>query len=287
MNTDKHKLLAALVRSFFDAFSSGVIDCAQGFIEERRQPKHVKRAMLDHYEQIAPAFFDTLFFPLATIHFSYEEMERVVREARQQGEDMMSLVRRACGSEAFYEALVAEYKRNFSALLEGACPSVADHLAACAKQQEGEGIDTDRAIELTVRVVMHAYARGLRVAGGQGCSLPPGHSLPSAPRRDERAAPRRRGRLLRLSGESHCHVCQGLRIGAAFLRNDCRDGSPAPRDHGLTPPVLQYKTVFWEWSDRGVCVFPIQQNLGCNILLNDFHYSQISYPISCVAPNIG
>ena len=80
MNTDKHKLLAALVRSFFDAFSSGVIDCAQGSIEERRQPKHVKRAMLDHYEQIAPAFFDTLFFPLATIHFSYEEMDRTHQE---------------------------------------------------------------------------------------------------------------------------------------------------------------------------------------------------------------
>lgn len=171
MNTDKHKLLAALVRSFFDAFSSGVIDCAQGSIEERRQPKHVKRAMLDHYEQIAPAFFDTLFFPLATIHFSYEEMERVVREARQQGEDMMSLVRRACGSEAFYEALVAEYKRNFSALLEGACLSVADHLAACAKQQEGEGIDTDQAIELTVRAMVRAYASGLRLAGGQGASF--------------------------------------------------------------------------------------------------------------------
>lgn len=168
MNTDKHKLLAALVRSFFDAFSSGVIDCVQGSAEERRQPKHVKRAMLDHYEQIAPAFFDTLFFPLATIHFSYEEMERVVREAKQQGEDMMSLVRRACASEAFYEAMVAEYKRNFAALLEGACPSVADHLAACTKQQEADGIDTDRAIELTVRVVMHAYARGLKVAGGQG-----------------------------------------------------------------------------------------------------------------------
>lgn len=27
MKTDKHKLQAALVRSFFDAFSSGVIDC--------------------------------------------------------------------------------------------------------------------------------------------------------------------------------------------------------------------------------------------------------------------
>lgn len=63
MKTDKHKLQAALVRSFFDAFSSGVIDCGQGSVQERRQPQNVKRAMLDYYEQIAPAFFETIFFP--------------------------------------------------------------------------------------------------------------------------------------------------------------------------------------------------------------------------------
>lgn len=162
MKTDKHKLQAALVRSFFDAFSSGVIDCGQGSVQERRQPQNVKRAMLDYYEQIAPAFFETVFFPLAVIHSGYEEMERM---------DMRSMLLAACGSEACYEALVAEYKRNFSALLEGACLSVADHLAACAKQQEGKGIDTDQAIELTVRAMVRAYASGLRLAGGQGASF--------------------------------------------------------------------------------------------------------------------
>lgn len=125
MKTDKHKLQAALVRSFFDAFSSGVIDCGQGSVQERRQPQNVKRAMLDYYEQIAPAFFETVFFPLAVIHSGYEEMERMVRKAHQQRMDMRSMLLAACGSEACYEALVAEYKRNFSALLEGACPSVA------------------------------------------------------------------------------------------------------------------------------------------------------------------
>lgn len=162
MKTDKHKLQAALVRSFFDAFSSGVIDCGQGSVQERRQPQNVKRAMLDYYEQIAPAFFETVFFPLAVIHSGYEEMERM---------DMRSMLLAACGSETCYEALVAEYKRNFSALLEGACLSVADHLAVCAKQQEGEGIDTDQAIELTVRAMVRAYASGLRLAGGQGASF--------------------------------------------------------------------------------------------------------------------
>lgn len=48
---------------------------------------------------------------------------------------------------------------------------MAAHLAACAKQQEGEGIDTDQAIELTVRAMVRAYASGLRFAGGQGASF--------------------------------------------------------------------------------------------------------------------
>lgn len=171
MKTDKHKFMAALVRSFFDAFSSGVIDCGQGTVQERRQPQNVKRAMLDYYEQIAPAYFESVFFPLAVVNSDYKKMERMVRESFQQRMNIGVLFSKACGSEAFYEAMVAEYKRNYNALLEGACPSVADHLAACAGKQEGEGIDTDQAIELTVRAMVRAYASGLKLAGGQGASF--------------------------------------------------------------------------------------------------------------------
>lgn len=112
MNIDKHKLLAALVRSFFDAFSSGIIDNSEMSATERRQPKNVKQLMLDHYEHIAPVFFDTMFFPLAAMNFKYEDIERVVRESQQRGDDMMALVRTACASDLLYESMVAEYKRN-------------------------------------------------------------------------------------------------------------------------------------------------------------------------------
>ena len=143
MKTDKHKLQAALVRSFFDAFSSGVIDCGQGSVQERRQPQNVKRAMLDYYEQIAPAFFETVFFPLAVIHSGYEEMERMVRKAHQQRMDMRSMLLAACGSEAFYEALVAEYKRNFSNLLAGRYATTAS-LPAQSSRRARASIPTRR-----------------------------------------------------------------------------------------------------------------------------------------------
>lgn len=162
MKVDKYKLLAALVRSFFDAFSSGIIDCSEADAKERRQPKNVKQAMLEHYGHIAPVFFDTIFFPLAAMNFSYEDIERVVREAQKRGDDMMALVKSACASDALYDAMVAEYKRNFTALLGGRCASIADHLASYTHGNDTDDFDADRAIELTVRVVMHAYARGLK-----------------------------------------------------------------------------------------------------------------------------
>lgn len=170
MRISKCKTLAALVRSFFDAFSSGIIDGGTGEAAERRQPKNVKQAMLEHYEQIAPVFLDTIFFPLAAMNFSYEDIERVVREAQRDGGDMMALVKTACASDALYEAMAAEYRRNFSALLGGHCPTVASHLAGYVRQQDGHGgeVDSDRAIELVVRVVMYAYARGLRRAVADG-----------------------------------------------------------------------------------------------------------------------
>lgn len=170
MKIDKYKLLAALVRSFFDAFSSGIVDNSEVQDAERRLPKNVKQSMLEHYEHIAPVFFDTMFFPLAAMNFEYEDIERVVRESQQRGDDMMSLVKTACASQQLYDAMVAEYKRNFTSLLGGRCAAVADHFNNYTRQS-GEtlkGVDSDRAIELVVRVVMYAYARGLRQSAKAG-----------------------------------------------------------------------------------------------------------------------
>lgn len=162
---DKYKVQAALVRSFFDAFSHGVIESQVEDPKEKTTPQSVKKLMLEHYEHIAPAFFDTMFFPLAAMNYKYEDIAALAREAHQRGDDMMALVRTACGDEAYYNAMVEEYKRNFSMLLAGRYLSNADHLEGYVRKAEDEteaSVDSDRAIELTVRVVMFAYVRGLR-----------------------------------------------------------------------------------------------------------------------------
>lgn len=165
---DKYKVQAALVRSFFDAFSHGVIESQVEDPKEKTTPQSVKKLMLEHYEHIAPAFFNTMFFPLAAMNYKYEDIAALAREAQQRGDDMMALVRTACGNEAYYNAMVEEYKRNFSMLLAGRYLSNADHLEGYVRKAEDEteaSVDSDRAIELTVRVVMFAYVRGLRQTG--------------------------------------------------------------------------------------------------------------------------
>lgn len=156
------------MRSFFDAFSHGVIESQVEDPKEKTTPQSVKKLMLEHYEHIAPAFFDTMFFPLAAMNYKYEDIAALAREAQQRGDDMMALVRTACGDEAYYNAMVEEYKRNFSMLLAGRYLSNADHLEGYVRKAEDEteaSVDSDRAIELTVRVVMFAYVRGLRQTG--------------------------------------------------------------------------------------------------------------------------
>lgn len=159
------------MRSFFDAFSHGVIESLVEDRNEKTTPQSVKKLMLEHYEHIAPAFFDIMFFPLAAMNYKYEEIAALAREAQQRGDDMMALVRTACGDEAYYNAMVEEYKRNFSMLLAGKYLSNADHLEGYvrkAKEETEASVDSDRAIELTVRVVMFAYVRGLRQTKKEG-----------------------------------------------------------------------------------------------------------------------
>lgn len=156
------------MRSFFDAYSHGVIESQVEDMNGKTTPQSVKKLMLEHYEHIAPAFFDTMFFPLAAMNYKYEDIAALAREAQQRGDDMMALVRTACGNEAYYNAMVEEYKRNFSMLLAGRYLSNADHLEGYvrkAKEETEASVDSDRAIELTVRVVMFAYVRGLRQTG--------------------------------------------------------------------------------------------------------------------------
>lgn len=171
-NIDKYKLLGVMIRGFFEAFSSGIIDSSVTDAAEKFKPQTVKKVMLEHYEHISVAFHDTLFFPIAVMNFEYDDVERMVVEGEKAGLTMIELLQKVCADDAFYEALKAEYCRNFSLLLSGRYASVASHLRDYTR---GDGssspVPADMAIRLVVRTVMTAYAKGLHYAAKGKTSL--------------------------------------------------------------------------------------------------------------------
>ncbi len=170
--TEKYKLLGVMIRGFFEAFASGIIDSEGVEANEKFMPKTVKRVMLEHYGQISAAFHDTLFYPIAAMNFDYADVERIVVEAHRQGSSMLELVQQVCADELMYAALKAEYIRNFSLLLDGHFASAATHLDSYTRcEGEPSFVPTADAIRLTVRTIMTAYTKGLHYAGKGKTSL--------------------------------------------------------------------------------------------------------------------
>ena len=161
--TDKYKLMGAMVRGFFGAFATGIIDCHTTDTVEKNNPKTIKRIMLEHYEEISSVFHDTVFYPIAAMNFSYEEIAAIVSEAAAQKQSMMELVEKACASADLYQVMIAEYRKNFSGLLGGKFVPIADHLSDYTHNtsSQSDPVDTSMAIRLVARTVMTAYAKGI------------------------------------------------------------------------------------------------------------------------------
>ena len=77
---DKYKVVAALVRSFFEAFSSGIVDCHIKTEADRFRPLSVKKAMLNHYEAVGEVFPDAK-YQRCTVHF-YRNVFSVVPKSK-------------------------------------------------------------------------------------------------------------------------------------------------------------------------------------------------------------
>lgn len=158
-----------MIRGFFGAYTAGIIDCHVTDTYEKHQPKTIKKVMLEHYEQISVAFHDTLFYPIAHINYSEEEITRCVQDNYKEGTTMIELVRLACKTEEMHQAMIAEYKRHFESLLQGHIPTAKEHESAYTR---GEGMmATDDAIRLVVRIVMTSYAQGIKQSGKENATL--------------------------------------------------------------------------------------------------------------------
>lgn len=156
--------MAAMIRGFFKAFSSGIIDSRVADPAERQQPRTVKQTMLEHYEHIAGHFHQILFYSIAGINYTYDEIARRVQAAGKA--DGAQLMRVACRTDEGYRLMVSEYKRNFTALLEGRNIPAEAHIQSYCRCAALGLTDSDTAIRLVTRTVVKAYLAGRKQGGG-------------------------------------------------------------------------------------------------------------------------
>lgn len=124
----KDKVLAAIVRTFFKYFVTGIIETqCNADINERLNPKNIKETMLQHYENISKYFNKEVFFAIFRINYGQEEMERQLRSFMNDTTTDMDLVKFACRTEEFYQMMINEYKRNFEMLLLGHLETDEEH----------------------------------------------------------------------------------------------------------------------------------------------------------------
>lgn len=164
-----YRALAACMRGFFEAFAMGVIDDAYGDDAKAKaskmEPKNVKQALLNYYGEVGKMFFDQMFYTIAQLTYDNvdEALERVKAECGE-GATVPDYMRVACREQAVYEAMVEEYKRNFSALLAGGMPSPKSHIADRVKGDMLAASDSGQCLRLLVRVVIRSYVMGLRLS---------------------------------------------------------------------------------------------------------------------------
>ena len=146
----KDRALAALVRTFFKYFLTGMMEG-----KDLHDAKVVKQTLLEHYEHISRIYNQEAFYAIARMNYEADEIEAALRS--NPTNDLMQLVRIACKTEPFYQAMVEEYKRHFLILLEG-------RLANATPCEEAGFIDEALAIDIINRMAQNAYSEARKLS---------------------------------------------------------------------------------------------------------------------------
>lgn len=164
-----YKAVAACMRGFFEAFAMGVIDDAydndDAMKADKMAPKNVKQAMLQYYGEVGKVFFDQMFYAMAQL--TYDNVDEAVERVRAEcgnGASVPQYMLVACRRQEVYDAMVAEYKRHFNALLAGGMPSPARHVAERVSGEAVAAADGEACLRLLVRIVIRSYFKGLGIS---------------------------------------------------------------------------------------------------------------------------
>lgn len=169
---NNYRATAVLVRAFFEAFGKGVVD-AQPHLHgagEQENPKEMKQLMLDRYEDVFDCFFNVMITALVRLNYPNAEMALTKLQHDHQGgaATKMDVLKFVCKLPKLYEAMVTEYKRNFTLLLQGKTSTMDEHLASYSHGSMLSVADEPLAINILVRLIIQTYFMGLKKGVKQG-----------------------------------------------------------------------------------------------------------------------
>ena len=155
---NKDRVIAVAVNTFFKYFVTGIIEADDSIpLDKRFEPAHIKRLMLQHYEQVSVAFNREAFFTFARMNYEDEKLEQEIRAFATASTDAMALMRFACKTQEFYDTMVSEYKRNFERLLCGTLETAEEQADNFTRRPDLGTIDVQRADLLLSSLAQHAY----------------------------------------------------------------------------------------------------------------------------------
>lgn len=157
----KDIVIAATVRAFFKYFVTGLLEAQTDVdIQERFEPKNIKRTMLDHYEHISRLFNQEAFYAMSRINFEADEIEAQLKDFITPQTTEMELVRFVCKTDDCYRTMVEEYKRNFMNLLSGRIETQDEHVNSYTRCPDIGEMDIETAESIVNRMASNAYELG-------------------------------------------------------------------------------------------------------------------------------
>lgn len=157
----KDIVLAALVRAFFKYYVTAVLESnTDTDIQERFEPKNIKRMMLNHYELISKAFNQETFYAISRMNYEADEAENLLKDFIKPSTTEIDLVRFACRTDEMFNVMVEEYRRNFTNLLSGRIETEDEHVKSYTRHPEIGEMDIDAAENIINRMAAQAYELG-------------------------------------------------------------------------------------------------------------------------------
>ena len=115
----KEQYIKDIVNTFFRDYTKQVTLAETGMTPEQLEPRLLKQAMLEHYEEVAAAFHRAVFPKIAEANgLSFSAVPDDITSAVPD-DITPEMMRTVCVTESLFNTMVETYRQNFFALLQG------------------------------------------------------------------------------------------------------------------------------------------------------------------------